>query len=314
MASERGYPPYMVERYLRLLGSSTEVAEFLESVERGIPKTIRCNTLAIDDCAELKERLERRGVTLEKIRWLPHGYRVLSGVDVIGRLEEHIYGLYYIQGPGSMAASYVLDPRRNSLVADLAAAPGGKTTHLAQLMENTGAILSVDKSRARIRALISNVQRMRATNVVVLLENMLKLRGLDGLFDKVLLDAPCSGEGLLPVKEERRYVRTLLDLAKMSSLQVRMLEKAVELARDGGHVLYATCSIGIEENELVIHHVLERREDLEVLDSRLNGVGEAGVTEYGRARLRDELRRCSRLYPHIHSTEGFFLCLLRKRS
>jgi len=313
LALKYGYLPYMIERYINIFGSLHETIEFLESVEHGLRKSIRCNTLVASDCRVLEERLERRGIIVDRILQLPHGYWVIDGEEKIGHTSEYIYGYYYIQGPGSMTVSYVLDPPKNSVVADLASAPGGKTTHIAQLMNNTGAILSVDKSPARAKALKANIQRMRVENTVVLVEDILRLRDLNGAFEKVLLDAPCSGEGLLPFKAERKRSMTMLEIKRAHELQVRLAKKAVELVREGGILLYATCSIGVEENELVLRELLEDREDIEILPTRWRGQGEPGITEYMGVNLGSELKRCMRLYPHKHKTEGFFLCLVKRK-
>jgi len=274
---------------------------------------MRCNTLAAGDCRVLEERLEKHNIVVEKIPLLPHGYWVVEGEEKIGHTSEYIYGYYYIQGPGSMTVSYVLDPPRDSMIADLASAPGGKTTHIAQLMGNTGAILSVDKSPFRAKALKANIQRMRVENAIVLVEDILRLKGLDGVFDKVLLDAPCSGEGLLPYKVERRTSMTMFEIKRAHELQVKLAKKAVELVKEGGIFLYATCSIGVEENELVLKKLLDSREDLEVLPTSWRGWGDPGITEYMGVDLGSELKKCMRLYPHKHETEGFFLCLMRRK-
>jgi len=315
LAAKYGYMPYMVERYLRILGGSQEAAEFLEAVERGIGKFLRCNTLAVKSCEELAERLEEAGIVVEKVPELPHGYRVVQGAGKLGKTLEHALGLYYVQGPASMLVSYVLAPEKHSLVADVAAAPGGKTTHIAQLMENTGAILSVDKSPRRAKALASNIRRMRVSNAVVVVKNALELVGFEGLFDKALLDAPCSAEGLLPLKPERKRSWLPSELKAMHELQVSLLKKTAELVKPGGYVLYATCTVGVEENEAVVARALEELEwALKPVPTRWGDLGSPGLEEYFGVEFGEELRNCLRLYTHKHGTEGFFLCLLKKEA
>lgn len=313
LARRFGYMPYMIQRYMHIFGSREELLSFLAAVEKGLPKYLRCNTLALGSCDELVRTMREKGWELVPIGWLPYAYRVEGGGK--GRLSstlEYLLGYFYVQGLGSMTAAVALNPVPEDRVADLAAAPGGKTTHIAQLMKNKGVILSVDKDPVRTRSLLANIERMRVRIAVVLVEDILELRGLEGLFDRVLLDAPCSGEGLLPVKKERKLRWTFEDLVQMHSLQVRLLHKAVELLKPGGVLTYATCSIAPEENEFVLDSVLSKRVDVRIERAPSLGVGEPGLVEFMGHRLNEDLRMCKRFYPHKHNSEGFFVCNLRR--
>ncbi len=312
IASRYSYLPYMIERYMRIFPED-ELIEFLDKVEEGVPRSIRCNTLLLEDCRLLVERLEERGFELEQTGILSYAYRVVNESGSLGSTIEHLLGYYYIQGIGSMLTSVLLSPREGEFVADLASAPGGKTTHMAQIMNNKGCILSVDKSLARVKKLRSNIQRMHVKNTVVLRKDILRITGLEEFFDKVLLDAPCTGEGLIVFKKERKTSRTMDDLRKMSGLQIQLLEKAMELLKPGGTLLYSTCSIAPEENEYVLSNVLSRRDDIEVLPTRYGRVGSPGIVEYNNTVFHDDMRKCLRVYPHRDGMEGFFYCLLRKR-
>ena len=307
------YPPYMISRY-RMIFSSEELVSFLESVERGLYRSIRCNTLKLSDCGELVERLESRGFMLKNIPFLKHGYRVIKEPVSIGALEEYLMGYYYIQGAGSMLASEILMPRENQVIGDLAAAPGGKTTHLAQLMNNTGCIVAVEKKRERARKLRSNLRRLGVNNTVILVNNILELTWLNNFFDKILLDAPCTGEGLLVFKKERKASKTIEDLRRMSRLQVMLLEKSVKMLKPGDELLYATCSIAPEENEYVITSILNHHDDIEVLSTRHGEIGSPGLLSYNEVVFNSEMNKCLRLYPHRDGVEGFFYCLLRKKT
>ncbi|MEM1605443.1 MAG: RsmB/NOP family class I SAM-dependent RNA methyltransferase [Fervidicoccaceae archaeon] len=315
LARKYGYLPYMIERYMHIFGSREELIEFLEAVEKGLPRYIRCNTLAIKNCMDLAERLREVDIIVKPVPWLPHAFRVENNSSAAGRLGstlEYLLGYYYIQGLGSMAVSIALNPKPGEAVADLAAAPGGKTTHIAQLMNNDGIILSVEKNPVRAMSLSANIQRMRVKIAAVLVKDILELP-IKEKFDKVLLDAPCTGEGLLPIKKERKTSKDLGDIARMHELQVKLLEKSLQFVKPGGVLVYSTCSIAPEENEFVIDKVLSSRSDVEL--EKITGimVGSPGLTEFMGYRLRDGLANCLRLYPHKNGSEGFFMCRLRRR-
>jgi len=313
LSRKYGVLPYMAERYLMLFGRDGAI-DFLESVARGIPRSIRCNTLVVKSCAELKERLEERGFVLKPSKIAPYAFYAEREPLSLGTTLEHLLGYYFIQGVGSMASVIALSPRPGERVADLASAPGGKTTHIAQLMENSGAVLSVDNDAGRLAKLVSNIERMHVRNAVVLMEDILKLDFLESRFDRAMLDAPCTGEGLLVYRRERKSTRTIEDLKKMSSYQERLALKAYRLLKPGGIMAYATCSIAPEENELVLSKVLEREDSLEVLETRIVGAANnPGVEEFNGVRFSSEMKKCLRLYPHTDGTEGFFICLLRRR-
>ncbi|MGC8997313.1 MAG: RsmB/NOP family class I SAM-dependent RNA methyltransferase [Fervidicoccaceae archaeon] len=309
-----GILPYMAERYLMIFGRE-EAELFMESVSKGIPRSIRCNTLAIKDCRELEKRLEERGFVLRPSKIVPYGYYVEHSPVQLGATIEHLLGYYFIQGIGSMASVIALSPKPGERVADLAAAPGGKTTHIAQLMENRGTVLSVEIDARRLAKLVSNIERMHVRNAVILMGDILKAKIPEGAFDRIMLDAPCTGEGLIVYKRERMVTRTEEDLRKMSNYQQRLVERSFRFLKPGGIMAYVTCSIAPEENEYVLSSVLERTEDMEVLETRLQGSSNTpGLEEFNGVQFGKEMRKCLRLYPHRDGTEGFFICLMRRKN
>ena len=285
-----------------------EVEEFLEGNEKPLPRTIRCNTLAISP-EELIERLESKGFLLKRVD-LSYAFRVVGGRLPIGATTEYLLGYYFLQSLASMWAVEALNPKGTELVVDMCAAPGGKTTHIAQLMENKGTILATDINRSRMRGLRSNLSRMRVENVLAIRMDATKLPLLGIQADAVLLDAPCTGEGLIPLDPARKRSRRLEDIETMSAVQRRLISAAAAILREGGVLVYSTCSIAPEENEEVIHYALKRW-PLRVIDTGLP-IGEPGFTEaFGRP-LNPSLALARRLYPYKHQTEGFFLCKLQK--
>jgi len=307
----------MVERYVNMLGSWREVKELLTAFERRLNPVVRCNTLKVGGCGELVERLERLGYALSRIGWVDYCFEVVGGgVATLGSTHEFLAGLYYIhRGAAALLPPIALGPRPRDSVCDLAAAPGGKLTHMAQLMRNEGVVLGVDVSRDRMRALRSNVERLGVRNAVLWrADGGLVPSVFPSAFGKVLLDAPCSGEGLIMMDPSRKVRTGFEDLVRLHRLQVRLLNAAIDSAAEGGAVLYSVCSIAPEECEFVVAEVVEGRDDVVV-----EGLGDAlplrldrGVEEFFGIRLPEYVRACVRVWPHKHGMEGFFMCLLRR--
>jgi len=261
-------------------------------------------------CESLKSRLERKGFRLDKVAWLPHGYIVSEAPasPSLGSTIEYLMGYYYIQGLASMIPAYVLQPNEDDLTLDMAAAPGGKTTQLSQLMRNRGVVVAVERSSVRAKSLRENVQRMGASNVIILRMDVATLTKTSLKFRKILLDAPCSGEGLIPFY--RRGFRTTDDMKRLSEAQLRLIKIAHSLLEEGGELVYSTCAIGPEENERVIGFAVEEL-GMKTIDIR-GFPGDPGITEFLGVNFPKEVRKCLRLYPHKHGTEGFFVCHLTR--
>ncbi|MHA2043051.1 MAG: methyltransferase domain-containing protein, partial [Candidatus Thorarchaeota archaeon] len=183
LAKQYGYLPYMIERYLALWGEE-EAIQFIEACEERITTSIRANTLKIE-VESLRARLQLKQVTLRPIEWLNEGFWADFEASP-GSLFEHMLGYYYVQGVPSMTVTKVLDPRPGETVIDLAAAPGGKTTHIAQLMDNTGTVIAIDQDRQRIKSLESNIQRCGVSNAIILRGDAKKLDKLGQTPDKIL--------------------------------------------------------------------------------------------------------------------------------
>ncbi len=297
----------MVERYFALFGEETEV--FLEGNDQPLLKTIRCNTLAIKP-EILVARLKKKGFTLEAIQDIDYAFRVIAGKFPLGATTEYLLGYYFLQSVASMWAVEVLNPRDSSFVVDMCAAPGGKTTHIAQLMGNSGALLITDISRTRMRGLRSNLSRMRIENVLAIRVDAARLPETEVKADKILLDAPCTGEGLIPLDPKRKQSRSLEDINTMASVQRKLIIAASKLLKEGGTLVYSTCSFAPEENEEIIDYALQHCH-LRVVDTGLT-FGNPGLTRpFGRV-MDDSLVKARRFYPYKHKMEGFFICKLEK--
>ncbi len=318
LAREFGYLDYMVYRYYEILGSWGEVKELLRAFEESLNPSVRCNKLKLSDCGLMVEALGRLGYRLRVIEWCPNSYEVLGeGSIPLGATHEFLLGYYYLyRGKASLIPPLVLNPSPGDVVLDLAAAPGGKTTHMAELMGGGGVVVAIDVSRVRMRALRSNLDRLGVGNVVSIRMDGRRVSEVFGsdYFTKVLLDAPCTGEGLIQLDKGRKTRTSLHGLMVSRLKQIQLLREAIKVSAPGSLILYVTCSIAPEEDELVVSEVLSSlgSNSIEVVDLPSVIKFSKGLTEYFGIELPREVRRCGRVWPHVHSMEGYFLCLLRK--
>ena len=312
LAKKYGFLPYMVERYIKMLNDLEEVEALLRMTGQGLPKSIRCNTLKIN-CDRLKERLESKNLELREISWFKKGFYVLKGSEKIGYLHEYLFGYYFIQGASSMIPPLELNPSPTDIVLDMCAAPGGKTTHLAELMGNEGVIVAIELNRERMKTLRSNISRMGVSNTILIRTDARKISVLKEKFSKILLDAPCTGEGLLPIDPTRKTKTKLEDLYRTASRQIKLIKAAIEALAPGGELVYSTCSIAPEENEFVINEVLNMFDNIKLGElSVIPSFGVKGFTEVFGTRLNSDISKCYRIFPHKHEMEGFFICKIVK--
>lgn len=290
---------FLRQRFLQLF------PERLEDIATPIKPCIRVNTLRIEE-KELVERLERKGVVMEKIPWTEHGYRVLESSIPIGATPEYLLGYYFLQDPASMKACEALAPKPGEIVLDMAAAPGGKTTYLSQLMKNTGAIVAIDVNPHRMKSLKSNINRIGCMNVIAINMDALHVKRLGIVFDRILLDAPCTGTGTAH-KNPEVLEKSEQDL-RICSLQRELLRAGLEVLKPGGVLVYSTCSYLPEENEFIINEALENYKiELEEVEHG----EEAYLNPYG-VSLREEIRKAKRFFPWKHGSQGFFIAKIRK--
>ncbi len=299
----------MIERYIKFLGLD-ETVKMLEANERPLLPSIRVNTLKIS-ASDLRKRLEKKGNELQPIKWIPYGFNIIKESFNLGSSHEFLQGYYYLQNIASMLSAIILDPKQNDTVIDMCAAPGSKSTHLAQLMENKETLILIEKNLNRIPALDVNLRRMGTINSIVLNMDAVNLSELNIKADKILLDAPCTGEGLIRQDPDRKKSKKIRDIEKMALIQKKLLKSGLNALKIGGKLLYCTCSIAPEENELVINAVLGELNNFAIIEiSEKYGVN--GLTEVFGTYLIEDLKFSQRLYPHIHDTIGFYFCLIKR--
>lgn len=315
LAKEYGYLPYMVERYIAILGIE-ETHKLLKAFEKPLKPVVRCNNLLID-CDLLVKRLENLGFKLEEIPWSRGSFRVVSSPPSpsIGSTHEYLKGYYYVhRDAASLIPGILLTHNYRGDILDACAAPGGKATQMAQIIYGEGSVIANDLVLYRLKALIGHIMRMGLDNIVVLWSDARRLpRLLKRRFKRVLLDVPCSGEGTIMFDPGRKTRTTIRDLARMVRREIELLNSGVEMLDHGGVLAYVTCSIAPEENEYVVSKILEARDDVEVIDPPVKLFDWSNwLTEYKGMVFPEELRKCIRVWPHRHSMIGFTTCLLRR--
>ncbi len=268
--------------------------------------TIRVNTLKID-AKELVKRLSSKGFELKKLTYLEDAYEVNYKPFPLGKTLEHVLGYFYIQGAASMLPPTILSPKKHAAVLDMAAAPGGKTILMANLMENTGIIVANDVELPRVKILQTNIQRCGVRNTIVTRLNGVSFGNKQQKYDYILLDAPCSATGTLRNNPHVADMWSQSTAYKLSKLQFKLFEAAYNCLERNGTIVYSTCSLSVEENEMVIDRIIKGTE-LKAVPIKLDVKSHAAIAD----KLDDSIKNCIRIYPQDNDTEGFFIAKLRR--
>ncbi|CAK9817762.1 Probable 28S rRNA (cytosine(4447)-C(5))-methyltransferase [Anthophora plagiata] len=309
------YNRFLMEKLMQIFPLD-ELLEFLEASEVQRPMTIRTNTLKTRR-RDLAEALINRGVNLDPIgKWTKIGLVVYSSQVPMGATPEYLAGHYILQGASSFLPVMALDPKENERILDMCAAPGGKSSHIAALMKNTGVLFSNDVNEERIKAVVGNFHRLGIVNSVICTYDGRKIPSVIKGFDRVLLDAPCTGTGVVSKDPSVKTNKDEIDIQRCCTLQRELLLAAIDCANarseSGGIVVYSTCSILPEENEWVIDYALKKR-DVKLVPTDLE-FGAEGFTSYRQYRFHPSLKLTKRFYPHVHNMDGFFVAKLKKFS
>ncbi|XP_003701148.2 28S rRNA (cytosine(4447)-C(5))-methyltransferase [Megachile rotundata] len=309
------YNNFLMQKLMQIFPLD-ELLEFLEASEIQRPMTIRTNTLKTRR-RDLAEALINRGVNLDPIgKWTKVGLVVYSSQVPMGATPEYLAGHYILQGASSFLPVMALEPKENERILDMCAAPGGKSSHIAALMKNTGVLFSNDVNAERIKAVVGNFHRLGIVNSVVCTYDGRKLPSVIKGFDRVLLDAPCTGTGVVSKDPSVKTNKDEVDIQRCCTLQRELLLAAIDCANarseSGGIIVYSTCSILPEENEWVIDYALKKR-DVKLVPTGLE-FGTEGFTSYRQYRFHPSLKLTKRFYPHVHNMDGFFVAKLKKFS
>lgn len=312
-------PKNFIENFRELLDEE-ELLEFLSACQRPLRKSIRVNTLKVS-VPKFLELAKNEGWELKPIPWCSTGFWIdrESHELPLGKHYLHLAGYFYVQEASSMLPPEVLGVQEGDIVLDVAAAPGSKTTQLAALLKNTGIVVANEPETSRIKAMASNLERLGVANVLFTQKDGRAFsQYFPNFFDKILLDAPCTGEGTVRKDHTALEHWNLKKIEAMAELQWTILEQAFKALKAGGEMVYSTCTLSPEENEMVLLRLLDAFPnnaeivaidelfiqnpkqfglDLEDIKIDVQGLGVDGVL---------------RIWPHVFDTEGFFVAKIKK--
>lgn len=298
LALSEQHPEWLVRRWIKEFGYD-EAKKLCQFDNEQAPLTVRTNTLKTSP-SELFLQLTALGVEATKSQLVDEGY-VLENYGALDKLAPLQDGYCQVQDESSMLVAHVVDPQPGDLVLDVCSAPGGKATHMAALMENRGRIVACDIYEHKLQRVMENASRLGINIIDPLLRDAREIQhDFAGKADRVLVDAPCSGLGVLRRKPDSRWRKTPQLLKELPELQLAILKSAAECVRSGGILVYSTCTIAKEENQDVVESFLAANQDfqLEHTGSRLPVPREAEMVQ---------------LYPQRDGTDGFFIACMRRK-
>lgn len=295
------YPNWIVEVWLEQLGM-TETEQLCEWMNQAPAIDLRVNPLRAEIEA-VEAALIASGVLVRRIPHLPQALRLIGSSGAIQNLPGFNDGWWTVQDSSAQLVGYLLDPQPREVVIDACAAPGGKTTHIAELMGDRGTIWASDRAASRLRKLQENAERLQLQSIKIQVGDARDLSELKNLGDRVLLDVPCSGLGTLHRHADARWRQTLESVKELSLLQAELLAQASNFVKPNGVLVYATCTLHPWENEEVIQAFLARNPTWQIEPPPHDSIAAAFATSTG----------CIKVWPHQHQMDGFFMVRLRQQ-
>jgi 16S rRNA (cytosine967-C5)-methyltransferase len=297
-------PRWLVEKLATQEGAG-EARNILQAMNRTPPLTLRVNTLRTTR-EKLVAEFDEAGIAVTPGGLSPFAIKVEDRMPPT-ELVPFGAGMCTVQDEGAQLIAPLLDPQPGHIVLDACAAPGGKTGHLTQLLAGKGKVVAADRGAGRVRLIVETVRRMRLPAVSIVIADLSE-KGIPfskGCFDRVLLDAPCSGTGVLMRHPEGKWKKDPDTIREMTKVQGDLLEAAVARLKTGGRLLYTTCSLLNEENEEVVDKYLAEHNDVRLMDMRelFPAMPQEIFTNRGELRL----------WPHVHRCDGFYAALLEKQ-
>lgn len=291
------FPDWIVELFNQQFKSETPA--LLDWFNQPPHLDLRVNTL-LTDVATVQSSLEQAGITTQTIPELPQALRIVAGAGAIANLPGYNGGWWVVQDGSAQLAAHLLDPQPGETVVDGCAAPGGKTTHIAELMQDRGKIWAVDLYQSRLKQIQQNIRRLQLNSIQLCLGDSRNLPQFNGVADRVLLDVPCSGLGTLHRRPDIRWQQSPTKIQQLVELQKQLLVAAAQWVKPGGSLVYSTCTLNPAENEAVVQWFLATRPEWQIQSSdRFQ-------------RFFDYASSGLKIYPHLHDLDGFFLVKLSK--
>ncbi len=303
------FKPGFIQRYSPL----TDWEEFKRYSLSFLRRSIRINTL-ITTVKETKTSIEKKSWKLTKIPWCKEGFWIQhDDRRDVGNLLEYQVGKIYVQEAASMIPPLILQPQPGDIVLDMCAAPGSKTTQIAAMMKNQGILVANDYKGLRLSSLGINIQRSLVTNTIITLMHGKRFHGFQ--FDKILLDAPCSGTGTIRKSLKTIGIWNPKMVTKIARQQQELIENAFNNLKPGGTMVYSTCSLEPEENESVVNFLLEKFSNAKVVPAKLTGLKVSSpVLEFEGKKYNPQIKHVLRIWPQDNDTEGFFVAKIFKQN
>jgi 16S rRNA (cytosine967-C5)-methyltransferase len=294
------FPDWIIQMWLEQLGVE-ETQQLCEWLNQSPTIDLRVNPLRVST-EEVEAAMQSAGVDVRRVPHLPQALRVIGGTGTIQHLPGFNEGWWTIQDSSAQLVSHLLDPQTGEVVIDACAAPGGKTTHIAELMADEGKIWACDARASRLKKLQENAQRLQLKSIQICTGDSRNFTQFTNSADRVLLDAPCSGLGTLHRRPDIRWRITPATVQELSVLQEELLEQAATWVKPGGVLVYATCTLHPQENENVIQPFLERHSQWQIEPPLLNSFLTAFSTPQGWIKV----------WPHQYQMDGFFMVRLKR--
>jgi 16S rRNA (cytosine967-C5)-methyltransferase len=294
------YPDWIVNNWLEQLGLE-ETEQLCEWFNQSPTIDLRVNPLR-SSVDQVEKALQDGGVKVSRLPGLPQGLRLTGKVGAINALPGYEQGWWTIQDSSAQLVTYLLDPQPDTVVIDACAAPGGKTTHIAELMADQGTIWACDRTPSRLKKVKENAQRLQLKSIQIIPGDSRKLSQFKETADFVLLDAPCSGLGTLHRRADIRWRQTPENIQEICQLQRELLEQVCQWVKPGGILVYATCTLYPPENEEAIADFLSRHEQWQIELPKPGNPAAEFITPEGWIKV----------WPHRHQMDGFFMVKLRK--
>jgi len=289
------------EQFLDRYSQITDIDKFTESSIKPMRKSIRVNTLKTS-IKEIKERF-----SLQPVSWCKEGFFIKK--KAVGNTPEHFLGYIYLQGAASMIPPVVLQPKPGDIILDMCASPGSKTSQMAAMMNNQGIIVANDNKIPRLKPLTINLQRCGVTNTIL---TRMEGRWFRNKYDKILVDAPCSGIGTIRKSPKTIEMWNPNTVKKMAGVQRQLIDTAFNALEEDGTMVYSTCTLEPHENEAVVNYLITKYDNAKVqkfpLDIKRGNI----VDEFENEQYDSDVKKCLRVWPQDNDTEGFFVAKIKK--